>query len=211
MIWVDRMVEEIKKRNLAVEWIDDMKTPSGRIHVGSLLGVVYHDLIYKALIEKGINASFSYVFEDHDPMDGMPPFLDAKKWGKYMGMQLYKIPSPEKGYKNFGQYFALEFKHVFEKINCHPQIIWASDLYLSGKMNDAVTTALNNASTIREIYLRHTKRKLADDWYPFNVVCEKCQKIGTTRVFNWDGVLVHYRCMKDLVSWAVGCGYEGKT
>ena len=92
MIWVDRMVLDIKKRKSPLEWVDDMKTPSGRIHVGSLLGVVYHDLIFKALVEQGINARFSYVFEDHDPMDGMPSFLNPKEWGKYMGMQLYKIP-----------------------------------------------------------------------------------------------------------------------
>ena len=211
MIWVDRMVLDIKKRKSPLEWVDDMKTPSGRIHVGSLLGVVYHDLIFKALVEQGINARFSYVFEDHDPMDGMPSFLNPKEWGKYMGMQLYKIPSPEPGHKNFAQYFAKEFETVFRQINCHPEIICISQLYLTGKMNEVVRIALDNAENIRAIYLKHTKRKLGDDWYPFNVVCEKCNKIGTTKVHNWDGKYVYYRCLPDLVVWAVGCGHQGKV
>lgn len=210
MIWVDRLAKQIKARNRSIEWVDDMKTPSGRIHVGSLLGVVYHDLLYKALAEEGIDTKFTYVFEDHDPMDGMPSYLDPKKWEKYMGMQLYKIPSPEAGYENFAKYFALEFQEVFERINCHPKIIWMSQYYLQGKMNEVVKTALGSADKIRQIYAKHTKRELGSDWYPFNVECEKCGKIGTTKVYDWDGRQVSYRCLPEMVAWAKGCGHQGK-
>ena len=54
MIWVDRQAKRFKERKFSLEWIDDMKTPSGRIHVGSLRGVIVHDLIYKALKEKKV-------------------------------------------------------------------------------------------------------------------------------------------------------------
>ena len=91
MIWVDREAKKFKERNLPLEWADDMKTPSGRIHVGSLRGVIVHDLIYKALKEIGVNAKFSYVFNDMDPMDGKPTYLDKNKLEKYMGFHLYKI------------------------------------------------------------------------------------------------------------------------
>ena len=53
MIWADREAKRLKERSLPLEWVDDMKTPSGRIHVGSLRGVIVHDLIYKALKEIG--------------------------------------------------------------------------------------------------------------------------------------------------------------
>jgi lysyl-tRNA synthetase class 1 len=42
------------------------------------------------------------------------------------------------------------------------------------------------------------------------VICEKCGKLGTTKVFAWDGEKVSYRCEPNLVTWAKGCGYEGK-
>ncbi|PJC81810.1 lysine--tRNA ligase, partial [Candidatus Roizmanbacteria bacterium CG_4_8_14_3_um_filter_36_10] len=76
MIWVDREAKKLKERNLPLEWVDDMKTPSGRIHVGSLRGVIVHDLIYKALKQIEVNAKFSYVFNDMDQMDGLPTYLD---------------------------------------------------------------------------------------------------------------------------------------
>jgi lysyl-tRNA synthetase class 1 len=186
-----------------------MKTPSGRIHVGSLRGVVIHDLVYKVLLENKVKAHFTWVFEDHDPMDAMPPYLDYDKWSKYLGMPLYMIPSPEPGAKNFGEYYAKEFQKVFESLNCHPQIIWMSEFYRAGKMNDVVKEALDKAKEIRKIYLEVTKVKKPDDWHPFNPICDKCQKISTTYVYKWDGKNVYYRCDQD-VTWAKGCGHEGK-
>jgi len=81
MIWADREAKRLKERNLPLEWADDMKTPSGRIDVGSLRGVIVHDLIYKALKDIGVKTKFSYVFNDMDPMDGMPSYLDKNIWG----------------------------------------------------------------------------------------------------------------------------------
>ncbi len=211
MIWVDREAKKIKDRQLPLEWVDDMKTPSGRIHVGSLRGVIVHDLIYKALKQIGVNTKFSYVFNDMDPMDGMPTYLDKKKWDKYMGFPLYKIPSPESGYESFAKYFATEFIEVFNSLNCHPQIIWSSELYKSGKMNPIIKIFLDNSEKVREIYKTVAKADRTDDWYPYNPVCEKCGKIGTTNVYKWDGKYVYYRCEYHMVKWAVGCGHEGKV
>lgn len=210
MIWVDREVKQLKERGLKLEWVDDMKTPSGRIHVGALRGVVIHDLVYKVLVENGIKTNFTYVFDDQDPMDAIPSYLEYNKWEKYAGMQLYKIPSPEKGSDNFAQFYAKEFQNVFESINCCPEIIWASDLYNSGKMNNAIRKALDSADKIREIYKRVSKAEKPADWHPFQAVCEKCQKIGTTHVYKWDGEFVYYKCIPQMVAWAKGCGHEGK-
>lgn len=211
MIWVDREVKKLKKRALLLEWVDDMKTPSGKIHVGSLRGVLVHDLIYKALKEQNVNARFSYVFNNMDPMDGMPTYLEKNKWEQYMGVPLYKIPPPEKGFKNFGDYYAQEFIQVFNSINCHPEIIWSSELYKSGKMNQVIKLILNNAEKVRDIYKSVAKTDRSSTWFPYNPICQKCGKIGTTNVFKWDGSYVYYRCELHMVEWAVGCGYEGKV
>lgn len=211
MIWVDRQVNNIKQRKLSLEWVDDMKTPSGRIHVGSLRGVLIHDLIYKALKEQSVNVRFSYVFNNMDPMDGLPIYLDKQKWEQYMGIPLYKIPSPEKGFKNFGEYYAQEFIDVFNSINCHPEIIWSSELYKSEKMNQVIKLILDNADKVRDIYKRVAKVDRPTTWFPYNPVCQKCGKIGTTNVFKWDGKNVYYRCELHLVDWAKGCEYEGKV
>ena len=217
MIWVDREAKRIKEKNLVYpegsrrEWADDMKTPSGRIHVGSLRGVVVHDLIYKALKQIDVNAKFSYVFNDMDPMDGMPTYLDKNKWQKYMGFPLYRIPSPEPGFKSFADYFAQEFIEVFNSINCHPQIIWSSELHRSGKMNDVIKTILDQTEKIRDIFKKVYKKPKPADWFPYNPICSDCGKVGTTKVYKWDGKYVYYRCEKSFVTWAQGCGHEDKV
>jgi len=210
MIWVDREVKKIKESSNNSQWVNDAKTPSGKIHVGSLRGVVIHDLIHKTLLENGIRSEFTYGFDETDPMDSLPSYLDKTKWEKYMGMPLYLIPSPENGFENFAQYYAKEFQHVFEELNCHPKIIWASELYKSGKMNEVIKTLLDNTSRIREIFVTITKKQKPTDWHPFQPICEKCHKVGTTYVYKWDGTFVYYECKPHMVDWAVGCGYKGK-
>jgi len=211
MIWVDRLVQKIKQKNSKKEWVDDMKTPSGRIHVGALRGVVIHDLVYKVLKENKIDANFSYVINDMDPMDALPVYLDKEKYLPHMGKPLYKIPSPDPKYKNYAHYFAQEFIDVFNKLNCHPMIIYSSNLYKEGKMNQVIKKILDNVEKVREIYKKATKAPISKNWFPYNTICQKCGKVGTTDVYKWDGKYVYYHCLPNKVIWAKGCGHEGKV
>ena len=187
-----------------------MKTPSGRIHVGALRGVILHDLIYKTLLDAGVKAVFTYVIDDHDPMDDLPVYLDKKVYQKYLGWPLNKVPSPQPGYRSYAEFFAKDFIEVFNLCGCQPKIIWASELYCSGKMNQGIKLCLDNAAKIRQIYQKVSGSAKPADWYPFQAICEKCGKVGTTKVTGWDGEKVSYRCLPDLVDWAKGCGYQGK-
>lgn len=211
MFWVDRVVSDLKKRKLPLEWIDDAKTPSGRIHVGSLRGVVVHDLIYKSLKAIGIKAKYTYIFDNHDPMDDLPSYLPRGEFEKYLGMPLYSVPSPDKGFNNFAEYYALEFKNVFNGAGCHPEVLWTSDLYKSGRMNPIIKECLNKASEIRKIYEELYGKKIAGDWYPFQPYCASCGKVSTVKAYDWDGEKVSYVCGVDAIDWTKGCGFKGKT
>lgn len=211
MFWADEIAKEIKKRKLPLEWVDDMKTPSGKIHVGALRGVVIHDLVYKSLLDAGVKAKYTYVFEDHDPMDGLPVYLSKEIYEKYLGLPLYKVPSPVEGYDNYARYYASDFQQVFNAIGCHPEIIWVTDLYKSSKMNASVKQCLDNVSRIRTIYEETYKRPLPSNWYPFQIYCPECGKVSTTSVTDWDGEQVTYECKKDKVDWTKGCGARGEA
>lgn len=210
MYWSDQVAQKLKERNLPLEWVDDMKTPSGRIHVGSLRGVVIHDLIYKSLKDVGVNSKYTYVFDDHDPMDDLPAYL-PKEFEKYLGVPLYKVPSPEPGFKNYAEYFALEFKEVFNALACTPEILWSTELYGSGKMNDVIRECLDSADKIRKIYEELYKKELSSDWYPFQVYCTNCGKVSTTKVNGWDGEKISFVCKVDSLPWVKGCGFEGSV
>jgi len=210
MYWADKIAQDLKERKLPLEWVDDMKTPSGKVHVGALRGVIVHDLIYRALSDAGIKAKYTYVFDDQDPMDALPSSLPEKDFTKYMGFPLNRIPSPKPGFSSFAQYFAQDFIDVFNKLGAEPEILWASKLYANGQMDGVIKECLDKADIIRQIYRRVAGARKDRDWYPFQVICEECGKIGTTKVYAWDGGKVSYKCLSNYVEWAEGCGYEGK-
>lgn len=219
MFWVDEIVDEIiktypKKGEFILR---DEKTPSGRVHIGSLRGFVIHAIVAQALNERGKKARFIWEFNDADPMDGLPVYLDAKKYEPFMGKPLKDVPSPHeelggKEAKNYAEYFAGEFTEVINSLGFEPEIIYSSSLYAKGHYDKWITKVLEHKDKIRAIYKEVSGSEKSEDWYPLQVVCEKCGKVGTTKVTGWDSKAgtVSYKCLPDLVEWAVGCGYEGE-
>jgi lysyl-tRNA synthetase class 1 len=212
VFWADKWAKEIiKSGKYKPYWVDDMKTPSGRIHVGSLLGVVIHDNLHKALLAQGQKAVFTYCINDMDSMDGFPVYLDRDKFYKYMGTPLCKIPSPEPGFASFAEYFAKEFIGVFNKIGCQPKIIWTHELYAQGKFDELIKTSLDQTAKIRELYKEQYKNFKPEEFFPYQPICPQCGKISTTKVSKWDGEYVYFECKKDAVTYTEGCGYKGKV
>lgn len=212
MYWADELVKKIPNKKIKHR-VDDMKTVSGMPHVGSLRAVTTHDIVYKAMKDAGFNVDFTYVFNDMDPMDGLPVYLDEREYSQHMGKPLYKIPSPVKSkkYNSFGEYYATIYKEAFNKIGCNPKIIWSHEVYASGKMNDTIRICLDNADQIRKIYKKVAGQTKLRNWLPYQVFCPKCAKVGSTLVTKWDGKYVYYECKTDLVKWSVGCGHRGKV
>ncbi len=211
MFWADELADKIIKSGKYRPFhVDDMKTPSGRIHVGALRGVVVHDLIYQALLKRKVKAVYTWVYNDMDPMDAFPHYL-PESFKKHMGEPLYKIPSPEKDYRSLAECYAQQFKKVFNGLGVKPEIIWSHKLYASGEMDKIIRTALDKVEKIRQLYHEVSGYDKPKNWYPYQVFCPKCGKVGSTLVTGWDGKMVSFECKKDLVTWAEGCGFKGKV
>lgn len=210
MFWVDELIEDIvKKTDQGGYLVNDSTTPSGHSHVGSLRGVILHELIKVGLEEKGKKTVFQFGFDDFDPMDGLPNYID-QSFEKYMGMPLSKVPAPDGTHKSFADQYSDELKGVIDYLGIKPEYYYTTELYKAGKFNDSIKIVLDKADKIRTIYKEVSGSDKGDDWYPLNVVCPQCGKIGTTRVFGWDGEQVTFKCEENMVDWAKGCGYEGK-
>lgn len=211
MFWVDEIIEDILKKypDKKSFLVNDSMTPSGHAHIGSIRGVILHDLIKRGLTEKGKKATFQFGFDDFDPMDGLPIYID-RSWKKYMGLPLNKVPAPDKKSQSYAAQYADEFKLVFNGLGIEPEVYRGFDLYKQGKFNEAIKIVLDNAAEIRKIYKQVSGSDKGNDWYPLQVVCPNCGKIGTTKVTSWDGAKVDFTCEKSLVEWAQGCNYQGK-
>lgn len=211
MYWADKLAKEIlESGKFKPYYVDDMKTLSGYPTVGSLKGPVFHDLTYKALKHAGVDAKFTYIWNDFDPIDELSPEY-KEKMKDYLGFPLRGAPSPVEGYESFGEYFAQDFKKVLDSLRIEAEYLSSWDLYHQGKFDEVIKVALDNAEKIQDIYeeIAGSKKREAG-WFPLQVICKNCKKLGTTRVFEWDGETVKYKCEPEMVKWATGCGHEGR-
>jgi len=208
-MWVDLLVEELLKHGPGQHVINDAKTPSGPVTVGSLRGVIMHDCIARALRDAGAAVEFLYGFDDYDPMDAVPPSMP--EYAQYLGMPLANIPSPDGQAPSYGHYHAAEFTEVFNQLGARPRIYRTSEMYRAGQFDSAIERALDQVEEIREIYRDVTHSTRIDDrWWPIQVLCDRCGRIGTTNIAAWDGREVEYVCAPDKVAWAQGCGFTGR-
>ena len=65
MDWADELAASVSGPQV----INDSKTPSGTVHVGSLRGPVIHDALWRAVRDRGLEATYLYGVDDMDPMD----------------------------------------------------------------------------------------------------------------------------------------------
>ncbi len=218
--WADQIAKEVKERvekdpvlKKIVEEkgfiVYDEKTPSGTIHIGSGRGWIIHDVIAKAMRDLGLKAKFILSSDDIDPYDKPNKEL-PKSYDKYLGMPFRNIPSPFEGYKSFADYYFMQVVEKFEEIGIECEIQSTGEQYEKGTFNAAIKKVLDNSDTIKEIFEETYSKEY--NKIPFNVICEKCGKIATTKATKWDkeNELLTYKCEKNLVDWAEGCGHEGQ-
>jgi lysyl-tRNA synthetase, class I len=208
VFWAD----EIAASAVGPQVVNDSKTPSGTVHVGSLRGPVVVDTITRALRDAGVPVELRYGVDDLDPMDAQA-LLTPDAIERSMGLPLAHVPDPAGDcHASYARHFAQAFVDTFDGLGIRPDVYyWMSEVYASGAMDRYVRRALDAAAVIRDIYRRVANVNHPDEWHPLFVICESCGRIGTTIVTDWDGETVAYECRPDLVTWARGCGHAGRV
>jgi lysyl-tRNA synthetase class 1 len=208
-VWVDVLADEIlRARAVPRHVVNDAKSPSGRVHLGALRGVIIHDCIARALRERGVPVEYAYGYDDYDPFDAVP--AGREDLARHLGRPLCDVPSPDPvAAANFARYFADEFTRAFTRMGARPRVYWTSEMYRAGAFDDAIRTALDRADAIIALDRTISGSRRAGR-HPVQVICDVCGKIGTTVVTGWDGALVAYECRPDKVPWARGCGHAGR-
>ncbi|MEO0949317.1 MAG: lysine--tRNA ligase [Cyanobacteria bacterium J06641_5] len=206
MFWADRIAADATAE---LQVVNDSKTPSGRVHVGSVRGVVIHDTIYRALRRQGKAVKFLYGADDYDAFDSIPSYLDRERFEPYLGMSLCNVPSPGEGASDYAKYFMGEFLEVLAGLGIEPEVYYLRDHYRAGKFDRHIDIFLQNAQLVRDAYKDASKAERPDNWYPFQVVCENCGKIATTAVTDYNGSEVYYECKPEATDYTQGCGHSG--
>jgi len=151
MDWAD----ELASRVTGPQVVNDSKTPSGTVHVGSLRGPVILDVISRALRARELETTLLYGVDDLDPMDAQA-LLTPDAIDREMGRPLAHVPDPAgDGHSSYARHFAGLFIDTFAGLGIQPdRYYWMSDLYDAGEMDPYIRTALDRAALVRDIYRR---------------------------------------------------------
>jgi len=206
MEWAD----ELAARVSGPQVVNDSKTPSGTVHVGSLRGPVILDVITRALRASGHETTLLYGVDDLDPMDAQA-LLTPDAIEREMGRPLAHIPDQVgDGHESYARHHASVFIDTFAGLGIRPdRYYWMSEHYAAGDMDPYIRIALDRADVVRAVYQRVANVRHPDTWHPISVICPTCGRVGTTIVTQWDGERVFFECRPDLVTWAKGCGSSG--
>src|SRR5215218_6789057 len=148
--WADELAHRV--RDSGPQVVNDSKTPSGTVHVGSLRGPVVLDVIARALRSNGIETEFLYGIDDMDPMDAQA-LLTPDAVDRYMGAPLARIPDQvSDGHASYARHHAQVFIDLFAGLGIRPdRYYWMSDIYPTGDLDPYIRLALDRADVIRDI------------------------------------------------------------
>jgi lysyl-tRNA synthetase class 1 len=200
MHWADVLADELLKENKKHVLATGI-TPSGPIHIGNMREILTTDAVYRCLTDKGGDAELIYVADDYDPLRKVYPYL-PKSYEKYVGMPISDIPCPCGEHTSYADHYLISFLNSLKEIGVEPKVYRANEMYKNGDYNKAIQIAIENTDKIKEIIQKISKRRLPKSWIPFNIRCEKCNKITTAKAVLYEYPIIEYKCP---------CGYEGEV
>jgi lysyl-tRNA synthetase class 1 len=214
MLWFAEIAGGVDPKTPQV--INDSKTPSGRVHVGALRGVILHDAVFRALKNRGVPARYLFGVDDYDPLDELPAG-QAEFFTPYLGAPLCSVPAPA-GSKatDMSEHFIGEFFDVFRELGVEAEHYRMRDQYRSGKMNESIHQILSHADVVRRVYKEVSGSEKSEHWHPFQAICERCGRVGTTEVVAYDGKEVEYHCRPRMMKhgkdqYVKGCELHSKV
>src|SRR5438067_2750510 len=138
MFWCDQLAEKVgEQRDNEPQIINDSKTPSGRVHVGALRGVLIHDAIFRTLTDRGIPARYFFGVDDYDPLDEIPAGK-REHFEQYLGQPLCNVPPPDgSDAPDMAEHYIREFFKIYDELGVRTEKYRMRDLYRSGRFNEA--------------------------------------------------------------------------
>ncbi|MGB4086275.1 lysine--tRNA ligase [Methanothrix sp.] len=176
-------------------------TPSGPVHIGNMREVMTAEAVYRALLDRGVEARLIYIADNFDRLRRLYPFL-PESFKEHIGKPLSQIPCPEGCCASYADHFLNPFLKSMERLGIKPEIYRADLLYKEGRYNEAIKTAFSRKDEIARILKEVSGRAVPEGWSPFDAICSVCGRTNTTRVigFDLDAETVDYVC---------SCGSQG--
>ena len=200
MHWADVEAEklmELETQNRIATGI----TPSGHIHVGNMREIITGDAAYRAIRERGGEATLFFIADTFDPLRKVYPFLDDS-YARYINQPISEIPCPCGEHASYADHFLEPFMRSVKDLGIDPVVKYVPRMYKEGEYYQCIKRIIEEKEKVREILERVSARQLSRDWFPYTPKCSACNTFANTHVKDHSDPYVAYTCT---------CGNEGKA
>jgi len=223
--WADAVADEIEARDPeAPVVIKGGVSPSGVPHLGHFNEIMRGYFVAEALRERGHEVEQVFTTDDRDRLRKLPRKLADLEWnvvglgevdagalGRNLGKPYTDIPDPFGCCDSYGAHFTELLGRSAAVVDVPIETVSNTELYESGRFDDAVERVLADRETAREV-LSAFQNKVGDGYVPFFAQCSECGHLteAITGV-DLDSRTVEYVCSDVEAGDGVieGCGHEG--
>ncbi len=183
--WPDAVAKELVSKWKGKQVIVTGTSMSGDPHIGNANDVIRGDAVRLAVKDLKKPVELVWISDDMDPFRSVPTDL-PKELENYLGIPASSIPDFWRCHKSFTAHFEDKFLKQLEKANVKPRALFGIDMYKKGMYNKVMKTAIEKRKEIANIINKYRTTPLPEDWYPIDVICQKCGKIATTKIISYN-------------------------
>ena len=225
VFWADAVADEIEARNPDEPIvIKGGVSPSGVPHLGHFNEIMRGYFVAEALRSHGHEVEQVFTTDDKDRLRALPRKLADLEWnvvglgdvdagalGRNLGKPYTDVPDPFGCCDSYGDHFTELLRRSAAAVGVPIEIVSNTDLYESGRFDDAVRHVLENRDRAREV-LSEFQDKVDADYIPFFPQCSECGNLTETITdIDLGSETVEYVCTDvaagdDTIE---GCGHEG--
>ena len=223
--WADAVADQIEERNPEEPIIiKGGVSPSGVPHLGHFNEIMRGYFVAEALRDRGHEVRQVFTTDDKDRLRKLPRKLADLEWnvvglgdvdagalGRNLGKPYTDIPDPFGCCDSYGDHFTELLRRSAEAVGVPIDVVSNTDLYESGKFDDAVRHVLEHRDRACEV-LSEFQDKVDEDYVPFFAQCSQCGNLTETITgIDLDAETVEYVC-EDVQAGddtIEGCGHEG--
>jgi len=161
--------------------------PSGLPHIGTFGEVVRTTMVMRAFnILSDIPTKLWCVSDDMDGMRKVPDTIPNKEeYEQYLDLPLTAIPDPFGTHKSYGDNMNARMQAFLDTYDFEYEFFSASELYKTGRFNDALISVLNNYEKIMDVMiptLGEVRQKTYSPFLPIDPETGKVLQVPMTSI-----------------------------
>ncbi len=188
--------------------------PSGLPHLGTMCEIIRPAYVRQAFgqIAPSRPTRLIVFIDDMDGLRKVPENVPRREEiAQHLGEPVWKIPDPFGCCVSFADHMMGLLVKFLEPVEVEYELIRASEMYTSGRFDEALKLILDKHAEIIAIITPTLREENRGGWSPFMPICPKCGQVVERKVtaYHPERATVEFVCEKS-AGGTRGCGFSGE-